>query len=140
MSRGYRKQQRFWLDLASNRFSDFDASEGWTFSKVCEACWPGAKEADAPYRCIGLDSHASEKRSMRRALQGLVEERAIIAIGSPRNPKRAYLINPYILSEDDPLRAKILESLALDGLTISPCGHFASIKVHTEYLAGSPTA
>jgi hypothetical protein len=140
MSRGYGKRQGFWLDLARNRFSDFDASEGWTFSQVCEALWPGTKAQRLCTGMRGFDLHATEKRSMRRALQGLVRDRVIIAIGGPSSPKRAYLVNPHILNEDNPLRAKILESLALDGLTVSPCGHFTSIRIHTEHLAGSPPA
>src|SRR5262249_53668840 len=129
MSKGWGKRQWWWFDLARNKFSDFDASEGWTFGQVCEACWPGAKKRKF------YDPLAGTKRSMRRALQGLVKERVILAVGGPSHPRRDYVINPHVLREDDPLRAKIFAGLAADGVTVSPCGHFSALKAHTEHLA-----
>jgi hypothetical protein len=133
MSRGAGKWQRFWFDLATNRIEDFDASEPWTFSKVCDALWPD----DRSYGTVRHILHAGTKRAMRRALQGIVNIRFVIAIRGPSNPQRAYIVNPHILKEDDPLRLKILAAFAAEGLGISPSGHFTQLSAHTEHLGRS---
>jgi hypothetical protein len=125
MSRGYGRRQRQWLDLASDRFSDFDACRLWTFSEVCRASWPELSLAEI--RIL----RTSEMRSLRRALSKHVQEMNIIAIGSGEcDPRRRYILNPALLEPDDPRRAKILgalESLGFafgeDGILRRKCMH-----------------
>ena len=131
MSKGWGRNERFWFDLACNYYTEFDASGGWTFSKVCAAIWPNLTQYEI--RLL----KAGRLRALRRALQGLVRNRIILDIGGPSSPKRAYLINPHVLSEDDPLRAQILAGLAEQGVTVSNCGHFVALPPTTAAPPGT---
>jgi hypothetical protein len=165
MSRGWGKLQWLLFDLARGRFSDFDASQPWTFRQVCDARWPrrakrlvGSVERRAERRAErdaefpnlkGIPVHDDESefherryagriRSMRRALQRLVGDRIILTIGGECDPRRVYIINPHVLNEDNPLRAKILAAFEADGVMISECGHFRPLlSAHTEHLDGA---
>ena len=112
MSRGFRKLQRFWIQIAK---SDESLAKPWSFAEICR----NAFEVEEP------DMKPAFKRSLRRALQGLADDRVIICLGTRKGahgrlgyfPAR-YILNPTLLEPNDPHVATICEYLAKCGLSV----------------------
>jgi hypothetical protein len=99
MSRGLGKMQRFWVQVACNNINP------WTFDELCRSAFPEAYEP-------GQEMRPSLKRSLRRALKKLVDERTIIPLGAGgRADPLRYCINPNCLKADDPRVGKIMGHL-----------------------------
>jgi hypothetical protein len=112
MSRGYGKLQRFWIQIAAH---NDNLAKPWTFAEICRSAFE-VEEADMT---------PAIKRSLRRALQGLVKDKMIICLGTRKGahgrrgyfPAR-YILNPTLLKPDDPRVAAICEHLARCGLSV----------------------
>jgi hypothetical protein len=105
--------QQFWLRIAA---ADEGIVKPWTFAEICRSAFE-VEEADM---------RPAFKRSLRRALQGVVRDNLIICLGTRRGvyghfgyyPAR-YVLNPRVLKPDDPRVATLEAHLAAVGLSLA---------------------
>jgi hypothetical protein len=111
MSRGHGRLQRFWIKVAAH-----GEGEIWTFDDLCRSAFPEAYEP-------GMEMKPSFKRSLRRALKGMVEDGNIIPLGAGgRTDPFRYCINPSLLRADNPRRDSVMKHLQPHGFYWSPEG------------------
>jgi hypothetical protein len=102
--------QRFWFAIAAR-------GGLWTFDEICRSAWPEAFEP-------GQVMSPSFKRSLRRALKKMVDDRDLLALGSggPADPFR-YCINPSHFKADDSRRDELMKHLQPYGFYWGTDGH-----------------
>jgi hypothetical protein len=113
MSKGYGKTQRFWIQIASSKEC---IKEPWSFDGICRSV----------LKCDPAKMRPSLKRSLRRALQGLVKAHMIIYLGTGRGslgyrgyrPAR-YVLNPQLLDNKDPRKKHLVAHLAKCGIKLA---------------------